>query len=61
MENQAEHGSAPRNVFLLSMVGLGTMLALAISQVPQPWRGLLVGWLLLGLPLGPGAELFLQP
>ena len=46
MENQQEHGSAPRNVFLLSMIGLGTMLALAVHQVPQPWRGLLVGWLL---------------
>ncbi len=44
--------------------GIGTVIA---TMLPYSiaflivWMILLVGWLLLGLPLGPGAELYLQP
>jgi aminobenzoyl-glutamate transport protein len=47
-----------------SKAGIGTVIA---TMLPYSiafmvvWMALLVVWLLLGLPLGPGAELYLQP
>lgn len=36
---------------LLALVG-AILLALGIYQVPQPWRALLVAWVLVGVTLG---------
>jgi aminobenzoyl-glutamate transport protein len=47
-----------------SKAGIGTVIA---TMLPYSiaflvvWMALLVVWLLLGLPLGPGAELYLSP
>jgi aminobenzoyl-glutamate transport protein len=43
--------------------GIGTVIALMLPYSIAfliAWMILLVGWMLLGLPLGPGAELYLQ-
>ncbi len=34
-----------KGVFLLALVILAAVLVLTVYQVPQPWRGILVGWL----------------
>ena len=52
MENQVHQGASPKSIFLVGMLGLGTMLALAVYQVPQPWRGYLVAWLLFLVTFG---------
>jgi hypothetical protein len=39
-------------LFLLNLTVLGIVVALAAHQVPQPWRGILVGWLFVALTLG---------
>jgi hypothetical protein len=41
-----------RFAFLLWALAAGVMLSLAVYQVPQPWRALLVAWLLVGSSLG---------
>jgi len=38
--------STAKGLFLMNLTVMGVVLALAIYQVPQPWRGILVGWLL---------------
>lgn len=38
--------SLARTLFLIGIVALALMLVLAVYQVPQPWRGILVCWLL---------------
>ena len=38
--------SLTRNIFLIGIVALALLLVLAIYEVPQPWRGMLVCWLL---------------
>lgn len=35
-----------KGTFLTMLAVVGVILVLGIYQVPQPWRGLLVGWLL---------------
>jgi len=35
-----------KGTFLMMLAVIGVILTLGIYQVPQPWRGLLVGWLL---------------
>jgi len=44
--------SAAKILFLLNVTLLGVVAALAAHQVPQPWRGILVGWLFVALTLG---------
>lgn len=48
--------SAPGNaarLFFFAMLALGgVILAVALHQVPQPWRGVLVVWLALAATLG---------
>lgn len=39
-------GSSAASMFLLSLSVVAIAAAFAIHQVPQPWRGVLVGWLL---------------
>ena len=46
-----EHRGA-KGLFLLSLAVVGGVLAYLLSQVPQPWRGILVAWLLLVLTIG---------
>lgn len=41
-----------RNTFLLLTAAVGAALVLAVAQVPQPWRGVLVAWLLFGGSVG---------
>jgi hypothetical protein len=47
--------SAPRargrGVFLIGVSILSVTLAVGIWQVPQPWRGYLIGWLLFAFPI----------
>jgi hypothetical protein len=38
--------------FLLLMAAIGAVLVLAVAQVPQPWRGVLVAWLIFGGSVG---------
>ncbi len=38
--------SGGRGVFLFGLAVFAAVLVLAVYQVPQPWRGILVGWLL---------------
>ena len=38
--------SLARTLFLIGIIALALLLVLAIYQVPQPWRGILVCWLL---------------
>ncbi|MFH1085331.1 MAG: hypothetical protein V1772_06180 [Chloroflexota bacterium] len=42
-----------KGLFAVALTALGTLLALVIYQVPQPWRGVVVGWLLFAATLGP--------
>ena len=44
--------SGAKRLFLSSLTVVAVILALSVYQVPQPWRGLLIGWLLLFLTLG---------
>ncbi len=44
--------SGAKRLFLSSLTLVAAILALGVYQVPQPWRGLLIGWLLLFLTLG---------
>ena len=44
--------SMAKILFLLNVSILGIIAALAAHQVPQPWRGILVGWLFVALTLG---------
>ena len=39
-------------IFMLVLLCVGVLVALAVYQVPQPWRGVLVGWLFLSVTLG---------
>jgi hypothetical protein len=41
-----------RGVFLFSVSVIGSLAALGISQVPQPWRGYVVLWLIFALTIG---------
>ncbi|HHX42470.1 MAG TPA: hypothetical protein GX714_00565 [Chloroflexi bacterium] len=41
-----------RNTFFLLVVAIGAVVVLAIAQVPQPWRGVLVAWLIVGGSVG---------
>ncbi len=41
-----------RTWFLLGALLLGILLALTVFQVPQPWRAILVAWLMLSTTLG---------
>ncbi|MFP3895239.1 MAG: hypothetical protein ACLFV5_00155 [Anaerolineales bacterium] len=43
---------AIKGLFLMNLSIVGIVLALAIYQVPQPWRGILVAWLLFLAPAG---------
>ncbi|MEA3408415.1 MAG: hypothetical protein U9R48_10125 [Chloroflexota bacterium] len=38
--------STVKGLFLMNLGIVGILLALAVYQVPQPWRGILVAWLL---------------
>jgi hypothetical protein len=40
------NGSAAKGLFLAGLAIVATALVLIIYQVPQPWRGILVGWVL---------------
>ena len=44
--------SLSRGLFLLTLSVIGVVLAVAMYQVPQPWRGILIGWLLFFLSGG---------
>ena len=44
--------SPSRNLFLVNVTILAMVLAFAVYQVPQPWRGILVGWLLFLVSIG---------
>ena len=44
--------SAGRGFFLANVAIIGVVLTLAMAQVPQPWRGYLVVWLLLSATAG---------
>jgi hypothetical protein len=46
------NGSAARGIFLVNLAILGSILAFAVYQVPQPWRGVLVAWLLFLVTIG---------
>jgi hypothetical protein len=39
-------GSSGKGIFLVSLTIVGVIIVLGVYQVPQPWRGLLVAWLL---------------
>lgn len=41
-----------RGAFLTILGLLATVLVLAVREIPQPWRGVIVGWLLLMGSLG---------
>lgn len=41
-----------KGLFLMNLSIVGAILALAVYQVPQPWRGILVAWLLFLTPAG---------
>lgn len=45
-------GSGAKRFFLASLAVVAVILAVGVYQVPQPWRGLLVSWLLLFITLG---------
>lgn len=45
-------GSTGKVFFLFSLAVLGSILAFGVSQVPQPWRGILVAWLLFLVTVG---------
>jgi hypothetical protein len=38
--------STVKGLFLMNLSVVGVILALGVYQVPQPWRGILVAWLL---------------
>jgi len=40
--------TSARVAFLIAAAVVAAVLVLAIAQVPQPWRGVLVAWLMLG-------------
>lgn len=41
-----------KGLFLLSVTALGVILVLAVYQIPQPWRGILVAFLAFMLTFG---------
>ena len=41
-----------RGRFLILTAAIGVVLVLAVAQVPQPWRGVLVAWLIFGGSVG---------
>ncbi len=41
-----------KGLFLMNLSVVGIIVALAVYQVPQPWRGILVAWLLFLAPAG---------
>lgn len=41
-----------KTLFFVSLAFFGTVVALAVHQVAQPWRGVLVAWLLASVGLG---------
>ncbi len=41
-----------RSLFAVMALAAGVLLALAVFQVPQPWRAILVAWLLVCATLG---------
>ncbi len=45
-------GNAARWFFFITLAIGGVLLAVALHQVPQPWRGVLVVWLALAATLG---------
>lgn len=44
--------SISKTVFFLNLSILGAIVAFAVYQVPQPWRGILVVFLLLSVSIG---------
>jgi fatty acid desaturase len=44
--------STGRAFFFVLALAAGVLLALAVFQVPQPWRAILVAWLLICATLG---------
>ena len=38
--------SSGKGIFFVSLTIVGVIIVLGVYQVPQPWRGLLVAWLL---------------
>ena len=45
-------GAGGKGLYLLNLSVLGGLAALAVSQVPQPWRGIVVLWLVFALTGG---------
>jgi len=39
-------------IFFICLTALSALLTVGLYQVPQPWRGILVGWLLFVVTLG---------
>jgi hypothetical protein len=44
--------SGGRGVFLIGLTVFSAVVTLAAYQVPQPWRGFLIGWLLFVATVG---------
>lgn len=44
--------SLTKALFFVDLSVIGAILALGVTQVPQPWRGVLVGWLFIGVTIG---------
>ena len=44
--------SLAKGIFFINLSIVGLVLSFAIYQVPQPWRGILVAWLLILASLG---------
>jgi len=44
--------STVKSLFLMNLSVVGVILALGVYQVPQPWRGMLVALLFVGLAVG---------
>ncbi|MBC7234364.1 MAG: hypothetical protein H5T69_00870 [Chloroflexi bacterium] len=44
--------SAAKGIFFINLSILGAVIVLAVYQVPQPWRGYLVAWLLFMATVG---------
>lgn len=45
-------GAGAKGLFFLNLSVLGGLATLAMSQVPQPWRGIVVLWLVFALTGG---------
>jgi hypothetical protein len=41
-----------KTLFFICLTLISVLLAVGLYQVPQPWRGILVGWLLFALTVG---------